>query len=187
VRTYLDPDGRIHVAAIRRISGRPPLGLHFAEVDGRVELVRLEVGPDLTRPARRDPMPITTTLLRGINLGRLVEEGRRDYLKGIEDIDRALGRSKARALAPRRAAAQASIGRTARGRKPLSEEEIGAAADIYRKAHRGRRPPTKAVAEELGISYPAAVKRVVRARELGMLPATTRGKANVGRSPRRST
>ncbi|SRR6266567_5516942 len=182
MRTVLDDQGRIRVLAHRVVNEAGlQLVLSFAEVDGRVEVVRLEVGPDLARPARRDPTPITSALLRRIDLARIASEGRSDYLRGIKALDAELRRGPPRReLALRRKAAQTSVRTGGRGRKRLSAEEVEEAAAIYRAAHRERRSPTKAVAEALRISYPAAVKRVARAREQGLLPPTTKGKARAG-------
>ncbi len=50
------------------------------------------------------------------------------------------------------------------------------AALVYRLAFFLNQPPTLAVAEHFGIAKPAAAKRVQRARELGLLDPTTKGK-----------
>ncbi len=49
-------------------------------------------------------------------------------------------------------------------------------AAIYLRAVSERRNPTRAVADELGISKSAAGKRVFRARQRGLLPRTQRGR-----------
>jgi hypothetical protein len=51
-------------------------------------------------------------------------------------------------------------------------------AITYSAAHAVGQPPTKAVAEALGITPGAAAQRVRRAREAGYLPPTKSGKAS---------
>jgi hypothetical protein len=53
-------------------------------------------------------------------------------------------------------------------------------AEIYADAFYGHVAPTKAVAEQLSITYSAAAKRIARCRALGLLGAAERGKASVG-------
>jgi hypothetical protein len=53
-------------------------------------------------------------------------------------------------------------------------------ADVYRQAWRDGRPPTKAVAKHFQISDSAAAKRVMRARQGGLLPPTEKGVAGLG-------
>lgn len=67
-----------------------------------------------------------------------------------------------------------------RGRRPRhSPSEV---ARIYTEAWQQGKRPTKAVAEALGISSSAAAKQVSRARALGHLPPTAKGKAQGGGS-----
>jgi hypothetical protein len=61
------------------------------------------------------------------------------------------------------------------GRRPLTTEDLQEVAAIYR---RGGTSPTKAVADQLHISRSAAAKRVVRAREAGLLAGTLQGRAS---------
>lgn len=58
-----------------------------------------------------------------------------------------------------------------------SEDDLTAVAGIYRTAHACGIPPTKAVAEALGLSQSTAAKRVMRARADGLLGKTTSGRA----------
>jgi hypothetical protein len=56
------------------------------------------------------------------------------------------------------------------------DEALAEVAAIYMAAWRARGNPTKAVAESLSLSRSAAAKRVARARQAGLLPATTKGR-----------
>lgn len=61
--------------------------------------------------------------------------------------------------------------------KPLDVlDDHQQAALVYRLAYFLNRPPTLAVGEHFGIAKAAAAKRVQRARELGLLDPTIRGK-----------
>jgi len=61
------------------------------------------------------------------------------------------------------------------GRKP--RHSASRVAEIYTEAWQRGEHPTKAVAEALGISSSAAAKQVSRARALGALPPTMKGRA----------
>jgi hypothetical protein len=183
-RTYRREDGRIWEVAKHRVGrrGLPPLTLSFAEVDGRVECVRLEIGANLENRVEPDPKPLTSSLLRKVNLGQLVAEARRDYLKGIRSLDREAGIDPA-ILAPHLAAAERSHEVRPGGRARLDRAELELVAEVYLQAHRRREPPTKAVAQAFYLSRTGAAKRVAKARALGLLPKTTKGKAK-GRTRR---
>ena len=56
---------------------------------------------------------------------------------------------------------------------------VAEAAALYASALSVGQHPTAAVAAGLNISRSAAAKRVARARALGLLPATTRGKVKI--------
>lgn len=140
----------------------------WAEVGGRAECVNIAI-----ESVDDMPRPITTSLLRSVPFASLIEA---DALE------------QAGAGPP---AMQAAEGRLfTRGRKvvgpggsPLPPAEVLAeVAAIYREAWGGqgpaRRNPTQAVAEKLAISRSAAAKRVRRARDAGLLPETTRGRAS---------
>ena len=76
-------------------------------------------------------------------------------------------------------AAQAAK-RRGRGRPPVPLAELRQVGRIYAEAYRADRFPTKAVAEQLGISYAAATKRVASCRKVGILAPAEKGKASVG-------
>lgn len=58
-----------------------------------------------------------------------------------------------------------------------TKDRLGRVARIYRNAGRDGLPPTKTVADKLGISRNAAAALVARARRAGLLPATTTRRA----------
>ena len=51
-----------------------------------------------------------------------------------------------------------------------TEQELKVVADIYLKAWESRLPVQRSVAETLGISTSTAVKRIIAARKLGLIP-----------------
>ena len=53
-----------------------------------------------------------------------------------------------------------------------TEQELKVVADIYLKAWELRLPVQRTVAETLGISTSTAVKRIIAARRLGLIPET---------------
>jgi hypothetical protein len=53
-----------------------------------------------------------------------------------------------------------------------TEQELKVVADIYLKAWESRLPVQRTVAETLGISTSTAVKRIIAARRLGLIPET---------------
>lgn len=63
-----------------------------------------------------------------------------------------------------------------RVRRPISDDELGQVATIYRQHLSGS--PTTAVAEQMGYTYGTAARRVQLARLKGLLPPTTPGKVN---------
>src|SRR5437870_599998 len=73
-RTYRRDDGRIvqvhwSESIVTSSRGDVRVMLRFAEVDGRLECVCIEVGADFTRPDEPDPIPLTSTLLRELKIG----------------------------------------------------------------------------------------------------------------------
>jgi transposase len=51
-------------------------------------------------------------------------------------------------------------------------------AEVYRDAWARGEPPTRGVADHFTISKSAAAKQVAKAREMGLLPPTSRGKSS---------
>src|SRR5207244_3105382 len=48
--------------------------LDFAEVGGRLECVRFEIGADVDEPNGPDPAPLTASVLRGVPLRELIDQ-----------------------------------------------------------------------------------------------------------------
>lgn len=63
------------------------------------------------------------------------------------------------------------------GRRPLGDDHYRQVAEAYSAACEDGLPPTTTVAEQSRVSKTTAAKWVARARDLGYLPPTTRGKA----------
>lgn len=170
----------------------------WAEVDGRAEPVGLmimsysEVMDGENLVGYGDGLrPIRSSLLRG-DLMSAIESDRKRVIEDaqsilaaehrFEDGERAEDFDKARHVL--------EVHSNRRGRKladgdgtPLpTDEALAKVAAIYTAAWQEGRPPTKAVAESLGISRSAAAKRVRRARDAGHLPDTRQGKQKGGRS-----
>lgn len=164
------------------------LALHFAVVEGRLECVGLEVGHRSEARMEFGPdsfalKPITSTLLRDIRLGELVERYIQDpnfewrlehdaaateYLPEFEEI-----MTRASQVLETLVSAKQ---KKPRGRPALPPEHYVDVARIYTEAYQRGLKPTKAVQEELSVSKSTAAKWVSRCRELGLLPLTRRGK-----------
>jgi hypothetical protein len=63
------------------------------------------------------------------------------------------------------------------GRKPIPPEILERAANFYREAFARNEPARMAVAKRMNVSPSQASKYIDRARKAGLLPATTRGRA----------
>jgi hypothetical protein len=100
---------------------------------------------------------ITVDAIKRAPLGQCLNDQRRDHNRPTEDPPTtAVGRPRTR---------------------KLSVAELVETADIYRLAQMWGVSPTKNVAMHQHISWSAAAKRVMKARELGLLPATGKGQA----------
>jgi hypothetical protein len=141
----------------------------LAEVRGRLECVGLDV--QASRPLK--PTPLTASAYRALPLGEIVKTAKRKLLRGAGPQGENAGleslKEKARRELSRR---DTSLG-GAPGRPP---EHFAEVADEYAKAWREGRPPVQAVAAWGGVSRSAAAKWVYRARQLGLLAPTTKGK-----------
>jgi hypothetical protein len=131
--------------------------------------------------------PLQTTDLRGLRLPAITAQGavmlRLELAAEVEEL-RAQGRPQSRAeyreatLELRRASEALQAAQPRRvGRPATPDTELQRVSRIYAAAYRDHRPPTKAVAEELGLSYSAAAKRVAHCRLAGFLGEAERGKA----------
>jgi len=161
----------------------------WAPVNGRREPVGLEIrscrGRDDPWPPElpacdQSPPVLTTTVLRKLPFATIVADLRRenaegdigfyDSLEGQPGFDRAT-------LQRLKAAAAAEMAAPRRETGQLSE-----VAAVYRQAWEDGRSPTQAVADHFSISQSAAAKRVSRARQVGYLPLTTRGRPGIAGS-----
>lgn len=163
--SYLWPDPR---------KGPFAVWLHFAVIDGRAECVGVEVRSfawPTDMYARRLPAKdaatevVSAEVLRSVRVGELVSRHRDDVRSTVARyVDESWPDDA-------HAAAQAW------GDESVSDR-VRAAAQIYMREY-GTGRPTKAVEQELLVSYSAAAKLVQRARDAGLLPATTRGRARI--------
>lgn len=198
------PDGRIWIA-LRKQLGWPPrrrgspapespsrvpagtyvVTLDFAEVGGRLECVRFEIGADVDEPNAPVPAPLTASVLRGVPLRELIDQTLFEQTKNLRRWAREAGPTgrDARALRDRVAAAEGSLGR-APGRPPeYSDDHFKLVADAYTRAWKINRPPRQAVATQWQVSPSTAAKWVARARKMGFLPPTKRGRPRGGQPP----
>lgn len=173
--------------------------LRLALVRGRAELVGLEVrgyreeGLDDDLPTLdQDPPVVTAELIRSIPVGRLVDDARAGRSRGLR-IDAALEQAAETGMLRRlepgeplpehlQRLAEAYQAGPRRGRPPeYGPEHFAEVARVYAAAWRLGRAPTRAVAERWTVSKATAAKWVARARRLGLLPKTSRGRAAAGR------
>jgi len=153
------------------------LTLDFADVDGRLECVRVELGWPADEPRQGAPVPVTMSALRSVPLGRIIDEALRQHTRRLRDWAKVLEPGQQAELLPLVAAAAASLPR-APGRPPsYNSEHFVKVADAYTKARRAGESPTKAVASRFHVSYPTAANWVARARAMGFLPPTSPGRA----------
>lgn len=101
--------------------------------------------------------PITTEQLRLIPVGRILAEGLATLVRMTVPVS-------------------SGEARITTDPRPLADD-LSTVAAIYRIAYACGLPPTKTVAEMLGLPASTANKRVIRARREGLLPATTPGRA----------
>jgi len=126
--------------------------------------------------------PLTTVGLRAVNVTRLMSAAGQAILTkpddyGIIRTTRDRGRDAAAPWFPAIEALRYDPRAIGRGGPTL--EAIRATALTYRIAYLLGVPPTESVRETLGLEKGTAARWVSRAREAGLLAATTRGKAGV--------
>ena len=159
--------------------------LYFADVGGRLECVRFEMGADLDAVSGPDPEVVTAVALRGVPLRALVDKALFEETKSLRSWARDVGLSdrQSRELGTLVAAAEASLGR-APGRPPLyTEGHFLQVAVEYTEAWKVGGHPRRAVADRWQVSFSTAAKWVARARQLGFLPPTERGRPRGGQPP----
>ena len=187
------------------VDGPYMVGLHFTEIDGRSELVGVELwsgGPPPDRYREEDREwamertrepgsggPLPAVALRQLPIGRLADAVRRHRLDManlvIELYDSRDHPPETLERAERTfRAVQAS--RPPGGRKPsYGPEHYAEVARVYTAAWRSGASPTKAVEAWGSVSYPTAAKWVAKARTLGLLPPTTKGRPSTPPAPER--
>ena len=166
-RARRSSDGKLEVALVLEPSAwaeaeDPAIRLLFAEVDRRLVCARIEVGVDFDDPESPDPRPITTQVLRSINLTTLVDNELLRFARSQQGIVEEVGEA--------RAPATAALARKAAGgpEKPVGRpalydrthfEDVAAVYNTF-----GGRAKTRAVAQHFGVSKATAAKWVSRAR-----------------------
>lgn len=163
------------------------IGASFAEVAGRLECVGLDVRSFRARPVIKEgtpvmeyrpgvggqPVPVTANLFRSLPVAFLARTARRD----LGDLARFASTQPDRTPAQRRALREVAGQLAASPRRILDDDHFARVAEVYQQAWAsGDSAPTKAVAEQLKASRPAAAKWVARARAMGLLGETEQGK-----------
>jgi hypothetical protein len=172
--------------------GRGPLRIevHLQPIDGRMECVGLLIGVLETHPEEGGPLDILpygeprrlkAEVLRQIRLPDLIESAMAMHEPSLRDLaaDDPAGYIAGYEGIPVEAAELVeAIEQRSKptGRKGHPPEHWIKVASVYRQAHSHHRPPTQAVADEFGVSKSTAAKYVARARDLELLPPTTRGR-----------
>ncbi len=164
-------------------------------LDGRYECVGVEIrsyvppGPgdvplsdvELEQAQKRTgtgPRPVTAVMLRTLPIGTIVEAERAKTREWYE------GMASAAAKIPHLAEQFTAEGEEWRRPGRRARHDPTVVARVYTEAWQasGTGSPTKAVAEQLGISHSAAAKQVARARALGLLPPTKKGRPQGNRA-----
>ncbi len=151
--------------------------MKLEEVRGRVECVSLCIEP------MGGPEPITSTFLRSLPVASVVDKALGDHLDFLTDVAErggAIGMSedtRERAAKARRRWERWTASRRGGPTPKYGPEHFEAIAATYTDALAARKPPTREVARHFQVSESTAAKWVARARALGLLPKTTKGKA----------
>ncbi|MDQ3640971.1 MAG: hypothetical protein M3450_05760 [Actinomycetota bacterium] len=168
---WAGPDGRKYL-----------VGLHFEDSVGGPRCVGVQLWA-ARHPEEADAsVEIDTTVWRSIPLGRLVREAAVRQVEVAEAVARhherlaALYGGEASSI---REEADASLERwSKRGPAPrYGREHFAAVAETYAAALVAGERPTKAVATKFTVSKSTAAKWVAKARGLGLLGSTERGRA----------
>ena len=191
-------DGYIPLRWPDRSRGPYYAQLKMENRDGRVEVVALAVG------SVKDDTPITGTMLRRVRIAELAREAA-DLMLGLDVsrrfeagplidntdqhgrlLDAAFHEQREKFWEPGKVAADKERAALAAVPATPPRHDDADIARIYLEAFAMHRPPTKAVAETLGISPAAAAKRVWRIRRARLLPQTEPGRA-AGQDRKRRT
>jgi hypothetical protein len=193
-----DPDGPAWLVTVHWsiIDGRhEPVGLevrsYTADSDEKFTWGRPDLGAGRVPPRDEAHGVVTSSLLRSLPLGSILEDALRSAAGSVAvvaDDLREVGRPfwegpEADELRDRFRAGQTS----GRGGRPrlYDAEHWSEVAKVYTEAWRStderRRAPTRAVAEHFTVAKSTAAKWVARCRDLGLLPPTSKGRADAGR------
>lgn len=179
--------GPTRIGPIRwpKANGPYDVTLELEWIDGRwectgVEVRAAELNEDLGTPRPRSAPPlippavVRSSVLRSLPLAKLLGK----HFVGVklgattQDIDGTIYTFE------QDYTAGPSARRPGRPRK-YGPEHFAEVARVYREAYANRKTPTRAVARHFKTSQTAAAKWVSKCRELGLLPKTRRGKAEV--------
>jgi hypothetical protein len=159
----------------RGFRGNPwRIRIRLADIRGRWECIGVSLESEPNKPA-----PVTTSTLRKLPLGRLIQAAR------VEADGKRWGRKAVAAYEsdlteiPLGASPEftAALRGETPGRSRLNLEHFVKVANTYQTAYRKGRNPTMAVAKRFTVSKSTAAKWVHRCRvEFGLLPKTSRGK-----------
>jgi hypothetical protein len=176
--------GEVHEAWrwIETDVGPACVGMHLGVIDGRPELIGVEVwavppersgafGPHPLRPLRSKDLRFA--------LDQLVQSVRASALKTAQIVAAEPDFFSDKARASARRAAKLFVKKPGTPGRPVTygPEHFAEVARIYREAFEAGPAPTKAVTIKFDVSYATASKWVARARAAGLLPATERGRA----------
>jgi hypothetical protein len=143
------------------------LTLFFEWVQGRMECVGLDIRP-FSKPGRSDPEPLTTSRLRAIRLGGLIEK----YRPKVPDQTLSGVTFQKAPTFPKGALSRR------RGRRPkYGPEHYVEVARVYREGYKRNKTPTRYVARHFRTTPSAAAKWVAKCRAYGFLPKTKQGSA----------
>jgi hypothetical protein len=137
------------------------LRLYWQTIDGRPECVGMKLSSMATRAENRHVpphlqmpatgVPLTTGIIRDMKLGERISSGRKAVSPGRREVQRPVGLRES------------------------TFERLKEAARIYQEAFAAGGKPTTAVAEHYGLTVGGASNLVSRARDIGLLPPTSRG------------
>ncbi len=145
-------------------------------IEGRPELVELEIGSNFSFGASSSPIAITSDVLRGIRVAELMQTALRRNAQELRQLSQE--HPNVAALSRRLARAEEIAARGRRGVKDKGLHHYQEVAKVYNAAVISRQPPTKAVQEHWKEDYETAKRWVNTARhKYGLLPLTQAGKA----------
>lgn len=157
-------------------------------IDGRPEVVGLELwGADPAKYAMRTPWrapssetAITSVDVRNLRVGELRSRALAEYAHHSDLIGNAPAASDALRKSVKASQAAIDAAPVRVGRRPIyGRAHFAQVAGVYTDAMRRGKAPTSAVASWGTVDKSTAAKWVARARALGLLPATTKGRAAI--------